>query len=129
MQSPTNGESQLAVVGSPSIADSSSTTSSQNSSEKTAGDTGALIIQFFEKLEGAVSNKVLSPETFAIGVIGEIGPEQTAMLLGQFKPQDIVETAQQLSANTAIATRDGQRFVANLWKIATAKVQEQGYSP
>ena len=88
-----------------------------------------MIIEFFEKLEGAVANKVLSPETFAIGVISEIGPEQTAMLLGQFKPQDIVETAQQLSANTAIATRDGQRFVANLWKIATAKVQEQGYSP
>jgi len=129
MQASGSVESQLAVVGSPSMASPSNTTSSQVPSEKTAGDTGALIIEFFQKLEGAVANKVLSPETFAIGVISEIGPEQTAMLLGQFKPQDIVETAQQLSANTAIATRDGQRFVANLWKIATAKVQEQGYSP
>jgi len=90
---------------------------------------GALIVKFFEKLEGAVANKVLSPETFAIGVLGEIGPEQTAQLLGQFTPNDIVETAQQISPETAIATRDGQRFVQELWRVATMKVQEQGFSP
>lgn len=92
----------------------------------TAGDTGALIIKFFEKLDGAIRNKVLSPETFAIGVIDEIGPEQTALLLQQFSPSEIVDTAQQISADSVIPTRDGQRFVNELWRAATQKVQERG---
>lgn len=92
----------------------------------TAGDTGALIVKFFEKLDGAIRNKVLSPETFAIGVIDEIGPEQTALLLQQFSPAEIVETAQQISADSVIPTRDGQKFVNELWRSATRKVEERG---
>lgn len=92
-------------------------------------DDPQLIIKFFEKLDGAVRNKVISPETFAIGVIGEIGPEKTASLLGMFKPEEIIETAQNLSEDTAIGTRDGQKYVRELWRVATIKVQEQGYSP
>jgi len=89
-------------------------------------DSAALIIKFFEKLDGAIRNKVLSPETFAIGVIDEIGPEQTAMLLQKFSPSEIVDTAQQLSGDSVIPTRDGQKFVVELWRAATAKVQERG---
>lgn len=127
-------ESQLAVASAPPAVEPSEAVqpihaSNEVSEPSLTQDSGALIVKFFEKLDGAVSNKVLSPETFAIGVIAEIGPEQTARLLGQFSPQDIVETAQQISPDTAIATRDGQRFVQELWRVATEKVQLQGFSP
>ena len=87
-----------------------------------------MIVEFFQKLESAVANKVLSPETFAIGIIDEIGVEQTSMLLGQFQPQDIIDTAQQISPDSTIATRSGQIFVNKLWKVALEKVQAQGLS-
>ena len=95
--------------------------------ETMSQETGNMIVMFFQKLESAIENKVLSPETFALGVIDEIGHEQTAMLLRQFSPTDIVETAQQLSPDTRIATRDGQRFVAELWRIGGQKVAAAGF--
>ena len=94
--------------------------------EPTAGQDGQLIVKFFEKLDGAIRNKVLSPETFAIGVLDEIGPERTAQLLMQFQPNEIVEVAQQISEDSVIPTRDGQKFVNELWRAATEKVRERG---
>lgn len=89
---------------------------------------GNLIVMFFQKLEVAIENKVVSPETFAIGVIDEIGAQQTASLLAQFSPQDIIETAQQLSPDTRIATRDGQKFVHRLWQVGGEKVAAAGFA-
>lgn len=88
-------------------------------------DTNALIIQFFQQLDSAIRNKVLSPESFAVAVISEVGPETTGQLLSQFRPEEIVETAQQLSPDTAIGTRDGQKYVRELWRVAAVKVAER----
>lgn len=89
-------------------------------------DTNSLIIQFFQQLDAAIRNKVLSPESFAIAVISQVGPETTGQLLAQFRPEEIVETAQQLSPDTAIGTRDGQKYVRELWRVAAIKVAERG---
>lgn len=94
--------------------------------EGISAEDGNMIVMFFKKLEVAIENRVVSPETFAIGVIDEIGIEQTANLLQQFSPADIVETAQQLSADTRIATRDGQKFVEELWRVGGERVRSAG---
>ena len=123
-QAETAGPMGLAL---PAIEEASPESSGGDSDAGISAEDGNMIIMFFQKLEVAIENKVISPETFAIGVIDEIGIEQTANLLKQFSAQDIVETAQQLSADTRIATRDGQKFVAELWRAGGERVKAAGF--
>lgn len=117
---PPAGDESETVVGS-----SSPAASSGSEPEPQGQDNSSLIVQFFQQLDAAIRNKVLSPESFATAVISQVGSETTGRLLAQFRPEEIVETAQQLSPDTAIGTRDGQKYVRELWRVAAIKVADR----
>jgi len=115
---PASAESETAVVGAPMQAPppaAATLTAEQQDATKT----------FFKELETAVSEGVVSPELFAKGFVSQLGPERSTELLQRYRPSDIVETAQQLSADSAIATRRGRQYVAQLWQDV-AKVLQGG---
>lgn len=79
--------------------------------------------KFFGALEDAIRQRQMPPETFASGVILEIGRDNTRVLLQRYTPQAIVETARQMSPHSRIGTRDGQQYVEAMWRSAAEKLQ------
>ena len=77
---------------------------------------------FFTELDAAIAGKLVTPEMFADGIIERIGVQPTAQLLQRFQRDDVVNTARQLSSESAILTRHGRRFVDQLWVVAGQKV-------
>ncbi len=80
------------------------------------------VILFFTELDKAVAGKTITPELFVDGIIERIGVDTTRQLVEKFAMSDIVETARQLSADSAIVTRSGRRYVRALWAVAASKV-------
>jgi len=83
---------------------------------------GESVTLFFTELDSAIAGKTITPELFADGIVGRIGAEATRELLEKFAMSDVVETARQISADSAIVTRHGRRYVRALWAVAASKV-------
>jgi len=77
---------------------------------------------FFSELDSAIAGKTISPELFADGIVARLGADATRELLEKFAMSDVVETARQISADSAIVTRHGRRYVRALWAVAASKV-------
>ena len=98
----------------------------------TAGGSAAALQQFCEQLDAVVSGRLMSPENFGRKIIEQIGPEQTAMLLQQYRPADVIQASGSIGAG-AVQTRDGQRYVAALWTVTAqligANMQQAAVQP
>jgi len=83
------------------------------------------VIQFLDALAQAVPpNGVVPAAAFARGFIERAGPDATRMLLQNVPPERIFETIEERDHKPwrAIVTRDGQRYVREVWKAAAAEV-------
>jgi hypothetical protein len=139
--------------GSPHPADMPTTSSEagvrqkpeQTSQTSTVSETGAAeepvvvhvtneqVAKFSERLEEAISSGLVTPAMFADGFIKETSPETTLAIVQAIGPDQLVDAvAQQPGAqSTAIVTREGRKFVHELWAEATQKAVEmlQGAAP
>lgn len=93
--------------------------------------TSEQVARFSEQLENAISSGIVSPRTFAEAFIEETTPETTLAIVSAVGPDQLVDAvAQQEGAqSTAIVTREGRKFVQQLWveatRIATERLQQQ----
>lgn len=88
--------------------------------------TNEQVARFSEKLEEAISSGIITPAMFADGFIKETSPETTLAIVQAIGPDQLVDAvAQQPAAqSTAIVTREGRKFVHELWVEATQKATE-----
>lgn len=80
--------------------------------------------QFLQELEIAIRGGVVPPGMFARGFIDKVGKQNAVALLGMFTPDALVASvqAQEQGSSTAIVTRDGQRYVQELWAAASQQL-------
>lgn len=72
--------------------------------------------EFFVSLEQAVQTRMVSPFDFAQTFVERVGHEKTAELLREMNPSDVVDIVRQAGGEaSALATRDGHRYVEELW--------------
>ena len=90
--------------------------------------TEEMVGKFAEKLDLAIASGLVTPKTFAQGFLDETGPEVAARILGSIGPDQLVDAvqAQEASAGTAIVTRDGRKYVQELWKEAEKLLASAG---
>jgi hypothetical protein len=95
--------------------------------------TNEQVARFSEKLEEAIASGIVTPAMFADGFIAETSPETTLAIVSAIGPDQLVDAvAQQEGAqSTAIVTREGRKFVQELWEEASRKATEmlQGGAP
>lgn len=81
--------------------------------------------EFFQSLENAVRERVIPPEMFAEGFISRVGPEVAAAVAQQVSAEQIIETARQATdGQSRIVTRDGQRYVQQMWQHVAQALQQ-----
>lgn len=75
------------------------------------------ISQFSTELESAIAGGFITPKKFAEGFIERVGPETVAAIIQAVGPDQLVDAvaATDGSANTAIVTREGRKYVNELW--------------
>lgn len=85
--------------------------------------TNEQVAKFSEQLEEAIAGGIVTPAMFADGFIEETSPEITLAIVQAIAPDQLVDAvAQQPGAQaTAIITREGRKFVHELWDEATQK--------
>lgn len=82
--------------------------------------------QFFQELENAVRERIISPDMFAQGFISHVGAEVAAAVSQQVSADQIIETARQATdGQSRIVTRDGQRYVQQMWQHVAQVLQGQ----
>lgn len=88
--------------------------------------TNEQVARFSEKLEEAIGSGLVTPAMFAEGFIKETSPETTLAIVQAIGPDQLVDAvAQQPGAqSTAIVTREGRKFVQELWVEATQKATQ-----
>jgi hypothetical protein len=88
--------------------------------------TNEQVAKFSEKLEEAIASGLVTPAMFADGFIAETSPETTLAIVQAIGPDQLVDAvAQQPGAqSTAIVTREGRKFVQELWTEASQKAIE-----
>lgn len=97
--------------------------------------TAEQVANFSEQLESAISSGIVSAATFADGFIAQTSPETVLAILQAVGPDQLVDAvaAQDGAQSTAIVTREGRKFVRDLWteadvraRAALARQQQQG---
>jgi hypothetical protein len=85
--------------------------------------TNEQVAHFSEQLEQAISSGVISPAMFADGFIQETSPETTLAIVQAIGPDQLVDAVSQQpgAQQTAIVTREGRKFVRELWTCASEK--------
>jgi len=80
--------------------------------------------EFLQELEKAIRTGLIPPGLFAAGLIDKIGADTARVLLSTITPEQITEMvqAQENGGSTAIATRDGQRYLRELWSAAQSQL-------
>lgn len=83
------------------------------------------VAEFLQELEGAIRQGVVPPGLFARGFIERVGAQNARSVVSSLSPESLVQVvqAQENGESTAIATRDGQRYVRELW---SAVAQQTG---
>jgi hypothetical protein len=72
--------------------------------------------EFFNSLEQAVQTRMVEPVAFAHTFIERVGREKTAELMRELQPSDIIDIVRQAGGGASrLATRDGYRYVEELW--------------
>jgi hypothetical protein len=73
--------------------------------------------EFLQELENAIRGGIIPPGLFAQGFIGRVGADVAKSLVGQISPDLITQMvqSQEAGASMAIVTRDGQRYLRDLW--------------
>ncbi len=86
--------------------------------------------EFFQNLEMAVQTKAVPPEAFAQQFVERVGVERSAQLVGEVNPGDIIDIVREAGGDSsAMATRDGYRYVEELWIHAQRICQQQAGAP
>lgn len=82
------------------------------------------IAEFLQELEGAIRGGIIPPGLFAQGFIDRIGADNARGLMQVFTADSLIATVQEQDASggTAIVTRDGQRYVRELFQSVTEKL-------
>jgi hypothetical protein len=85
--------------------------------------TNEQVAMFSEKLEEAIGSGIVTPAMFADGFITETSPETTLAIVQAIGPDQLVDAVAQQpgTESTAIVTREGRKFVQELWVEATHK--------
>lgn len=78
--------------------------------------------QLVTALDNAIGSEMVTAEQFAAGFIQEIGRERAHAIIRQFRPEHLINAVEQSpgGANTAIVTRNGRMFLAELWQRIAA---------
>jgi hypothetical protein len=72
--------------------------------------------EFFVSLEQAVQTRMVTPLDFAQTFVQRVGHEKTAELVREMNPSDVIDVVRQAGGEaSALATRDGYRYVEELW--------------
>jgi hypothetical protein len=84
------------------------------------------VARFSEQLESAISSGIVSPGTFAEGFIEETSPETALAIISAIEPDQLVDAvaAQEGAQSTAIVTREGRKYVQELWLEAEARARK-----
>ncbi len=90
-----------------------------------SGLTEESVAKFVEKLDLAISTGIVPPQEFAHEFVKEVGPEVTKQLMSSISPDQLVDAVSQFKEgkSTSITTRDGRKYVENLWTEASKIVQ------
>jgi hypothetical protein len=87
--------------------------------------------EFINSLEQAIQTRVVDPAGFAQAFVERVGADMTRALLGTYSPSDIVEAIRQSPGgeSSGIVTRDGQKYMAELWHRASLLVGAPAPAP
>lgn len=102
------------------------TTEEPQEKEGNVAITEEMIASFTQKLDDSISSGLVTPAEFARGFISEVGAETTWRIISSMDADQLVDAvlAHEEAAGTAIVTRDGRKFVQQLWSEAASLVQE-----
>jgi hypothetical protein len=117
---------QAPAEAAPEVAQESAEATGEQPEVAVVHVTNEQVAKFSEKLEEAISSGIVTPAMFADGFIAETSPETTLAIVQAIGPDQLVDAvAQQPGAqSTAIVTREGRKFVQELWAEATQKATQ-----
>jgi hypothetical protein len=86
--------------------------------------------EFYSNLEMAVQTKTVPPLSFAQQFVERVGADRTAQLVREVSPGDIIDIVREAGGDSsAMATRDGYRYVEELWmhaRMITDEMRQEG---
>jgi len=88
-------------------------------------DMGENIQRFLHLLDKTIEEGVIGPRTFAAAVVRELGPEQTAAILGSVSAQHVIDVVESSGMqNSSITTMDGQEYLEQVWAEGRRLVEQ-----